>query len=80
MQASGFARALNCIVRPVRWMRGGRLVDAGEITLSSRLGKRDASAISRTSPAGTACSSWAAFGAKPLEPPFVMRSPLALFG
>jgi len=48
MQASGFARALNCIVRPVRWMRGGRLVDAGEITLSSRLGKRDASAISRT--------------------------------
>jgi hypothetical protein len=37
---------LNCIVRPVRWMRGGRL--AGGPAFASRLGKREASAIPRT--------------------------------
>jgi hypothetical protein len=61
----GLRPALNCIVRPVRWMRGGRRVGTAGIGLASRLGKRDASAIPRTSSAGTESDPGIAFGAKP---------------
>jgi hypothetical protein len=51
----------NCIVRPVRWIRGGRLVGGAFV---SRLGKREASAVARTRSVETAFSSWAALGEK----------------
>jgi hypothetical protein len=62
------SRALNCIVRLVRWMRGGRLAGgatfAGEPAFASPLGKQEAAAIPRASSAEAPFSWCAAFGAK----------------
>ena len=57
LRVCGVVRALNCIVRPAQWVRGGRLAKgaafAGEAAFGSRLGKREASATTRTSSAET---------------------------
>jgi hypothetical protein len=57
LRVCGVVRALNCIVRPAQWVRGGRLAKgaafAGEAAFGSRLGKREASATARTSSAET---------------------------